>query len=130
MSPARILAAPIYHIARSLQKFDGVRIRFGRDLDVRSYFPFINPEREEVHAEFQFVLDGEDFVVVVGVLDLVETLYCEEALVPYWALGMFGPMVKGRHKAYQKQPLTVFWALMIACLRGSVVAPGTSQQRE
>ena len=74
-----------------VEKVEGVGVEFCGDVDRRACFPFVVPEGEEVDAGLEFVLDGGDLIVDDGVVDLVETLFGEEALILDWALWLFAP---------------------------------------
>ena len=53
----------------------------GGDVERGTRIPFIIQEGEEIETDFEFVFDGRDLVVGGMVLDLLETLFGEEALV-------------------------------------------------
>ena len=71
-------------------------------VDRRACFPFVVPEAEEIATHLEFVFDVGDLVVGDSAWDLVETLLCEEALVPEWALGIFGAQMEGRQQRIYK----------------------------
>ena len=56
---------------------------------------FIVPGGEEIDAHLQFVFYGGDLLIGDCVADLLETLFCDEAVVPDWANMIFGPGRKG-----------------------------------
>ena len=67
-----------------------------------SCIPVILPEVEEVDAHLEFVFDGGDLVVGHRISDLIETLFCEEAVVPKWALAVCGARMEGRQDRISK----------------------------
>ena len=100
--PVVCLVCDICSSRLPVEKVDGVGVEFCGDVDRRACFPFVVPEGEEVDAGLEFVLDGGDLIVGDGVVDLVETLFGEEAFVSEWALMIFGALVKGRQHSICK----------------------------
>ena len=83
-------------------KVDSVCAGLSGNVDWCSCFPFIVAEGDEVDGQLKIIHDCTDLVVCEWVLDLVETLFCEEAVVPEWALRIFGAWVKGRQDRITK----------------------------
>ena len=77
-----LVVGAICPIHLPVEKINGVGVEFGGDVDRRACFSFIVPEGEEIDAGLEFVLDGRDLIVGDGVVELVETLFAEEAVVP------------------------------------------------
>ena len=63
------------------EKIAGVGVRLCGNVERGARIPFIIQEGEEIETDFEFVFDGRDLVVGGMVLDLLETLFGEEALV-------------------------------------------------
>ena len=102
VSIACVLALGICPAHLPIEKVDGVWVEFGGDVDRCSCFPLIVPEGEEVDAHREIVLEGGDVIVGHLVWDLVETLFCEEAVVQEWSLRIFGAWMEGRQDGISK----------------------------
>ena len=97
-----LLVCPILPARLAVENVDGVCVEIGGDVDRGSCFHLIIPECEDIDADFEFVLYSRHLVVGDWVLDYVDTLFCEETVVPEWALWIFGATVKGRQHPISK----------------------------
>ena len=79
-----------------VEKINGVGVESGEHVELRACLRIIVPKVEEIDAGLDFVLDGRDLIMGEWVLDLIEPLFGEEAVVPEWALAIFGALMKCR----------------------------------
>ena len=99
----------------ALENVDGVGLDLVGDGDRGGRLQFIFPAGEEVDADLELVIDGRDLLVLDSVSELIEKLFGEEALVPEWALWMFGSRMEGRHHRISKAAVVSVLTLMTAC---------------
>ena len=85
-----------------VEKVDGLRVEFAGDVDRRARLHFLVPQGEGVDSDLDFVVDGRDLIMCDGVVELIETLFCEEAVLPERLRRIFGARMKGRQDRITK----------------------------
>ena len=74
-----VVVVPIWRTSLPVKKINCVGVEISGDVDRRACFPLIIPGGEEVDGGLEFVFDAGDVIVADGVVELVESLFCEEA---------------------------------------------------
>ena len=102
MTTGGIVLGDNHHNRGPVAKIDRVWVGLGGDRDRGASFTFVLLEGEEVDAHLEFVVACRHLVVGDWELDLVETLFGEEALAPECALRIYCSRVDGRQHPISK----------------------------
>ena len=90
MSTACLVLGTVCATSQPKENVDGFTVVHGGNVERCSYFTNITREREEVEAQQDLVYDCRDLILGDWVLDLLETLVGEEALLSELAQWIFG----------------------------------------